>query len=221
MAVQTISLDFWGTLVQANPEFKQVKIDLVHNHFHAALDPVDITATQRVVKRHYDNLVEAWGIQPTQATLFSDWFHKLGLEPERYSFNHLQRFIDSYQAAAYILPAVPYDELITGNLQALARDFKLILISNTLFVSGATIRAWLHALGWAEYFDQLIFSDEAGLAKPNPRIFGLAHRRIDTHIGDNPRTDAFGARQAGIAFIGVNGAYHHTLTDAYNRLKNG
>lgn len=221
MAVQTISLDFWGTLVQANPEFKLVKIKLIQECFHPNLDPVQVAATQRAVKLHYDNLVEAWGIQPTQATLFSDWLHRLGLEPGKYSFSQLSRFIDSYQAAAYQLPAIPYDESITSNLRALARDFNLVLVSNTLFVSGATIRAWLYALGWSTYFDQMIFSDEAGLSKPNPRIFSLAHHRIDTHIGDNPRTDAFGARQAGIAFIGVNGSYHHTLTDAYNRLKNG
>nr|GFA20815.1 hypothetical protein [Tanacetum cinerariifolium] len=160
MAVQTISLDFWGTLVQANPDFKLAKIKLIQEHFHVGLDPEVVTEKQRIVKRYYDNLVEAWGIQPTQATLFGDWFHQLELKPEKYSFNHLLRFVESYQAMAYRFPAVPYDEAITGNLRALARDFRLVLISNTLFISGATIRAWLYALGWSEYFDQVIFSDE-------------------------------------------------------------
>lgn len=221
MAVQTISLDFWGTLVRANPAFAARKITLLHEHFHTGLDPGQIVATQRLVKQHYDTLVEAWGIQPTQATLFADWLYRLGLSPEKYAFSQLVRFMDHYQAAACHLPAVPYDEYTTESVRLLAQSFRLILISNTLFVAGTTIRAWLRVMGWTPYFDQVIFSDEVGLSKPNPRIFSLAHHPIDIHIGDNPRTDAFGARQAGLAFIGVNGSYHYTLTDAYNRLKNG
>ncbi|MFD2719954.1 HAD family hydrolase [Hymenobacter monticola] len=221
MAVQTISLDLWGTLVRANTDFKQAKINLVQEHFHSGLDPEKILDTQRAVKLHYDHLVEAWGVQPTQATLYSDWLCRLELVPEKYPFGHLAQFIDKYQAAAYKFPALPYDTNTTENLRLLARDFKLVLISNTLFVSGITLRAWLQSLGWMDFFDQLIFSDEVSLAKPDPRIFSLAHHRPDTHIGDNPRTDAFGARQAGVAFIGVHGPYEHTLTDAYNRLKNG
>ena len=221
MAVQTISLDFWGTLVRANPDFKQAKISLVQEHFQSGLEPERIAETQRAVKLHYDHLVEAWGVQPTQATLYGDWLCRLELIPEKYPFGHLAQFIDKYQAVAYQFPAVPYDENTTENLRALARDFKLVLISNTLFVSGITLRAWLQKLGWMDFFDQMIFSDEVALAKPDPRIFSLSHRHIDVHIGDNPRTDAFGAQQARIAFIGVHGPYHHTLTDAYNRLKTG
>lgn len=218
MPSKTISLDFWGTLVRANPTFHQAKIGLIHKYFHAGLDPNEIVQAQKFVKLHYDRLVEAWGVQPTQFTLFADWFSRLELMPENCLPDLLRHFLPEYQATACQLPALPYDDQTNHCLQNLAARFPLVLISNTLFISGATIRVWLATLGWADYFTQTIFSDEAGLAKPDGRIFALSKYPIHTHIGDNPRTDAFGAQQAGLSFIGINGPYAHSLTDAYQTL---
>ena len=218
MPLTTISLDFWGTLVRANPAFQRAKVGLVHQYFHAGLDPHEVAQTQKAVKLHYDCLVEAWGIQPNQSMLFADWLNQLGITPEKHPPGLLARFMADYQATASQLPAQPYDDHTNAILQDLAARFRLVLISNTLFVSGATIRGWLAALGWSDYFAQVIFSDEADFAKPDARIFALSNHPIHTHIGDNPRTDAFGAQKAGLSFIGINGPYHHTLSDAYRIL---
>jgi len=61
-------------------------------------------------------------------------------------------------------------------------------------------------------FDSLVFSDEAGRAKPHREVFERAARSLSAdpremvHIGDLERTDIIGAKQAGyhaIRFTGI------------------
>jgi 5'-nucleotidase len=54
------------------------------------------------------------------------------------------------------------------------------------------------------YFSVLIFSDEFGRSKPNDSLFNFAAKELGVsqkelvHIGDNERTDVFGAINAGM-----------------------
>ena len=66
--------------------------------------------------------------------------------------------------------------------------------------------------GLLDMFDSLIFSDEAGRAKPHLEVFKRAARLLSAepaaivHVGDLERTDIVGAKQAGyraIRFTGV------------------
>lgn len=58
-----------------------------------------------------------------------------------------------------------------------------------------------------EYFDLMIFSEEIGIRKPDRRIFHLAARRLGVqpseivHVGDNLKTDVWGAKTAGLKAI--------------------
>lgn len=83
------------------------------------------------------------------------------------------------------------------------------LLSNTAFVKGRTLRKALPGLGLDGWFDFALYSDEAGMSKPNPALFRLM---LDTvavnrggidpadvlHVGDNPVADIAGASAAGI-----------------------
>lgn len=63
----------------------------------------------------------------------------------------------------------------------------------------------LEALGLASYFETIVTSAEAGVAKPDPAIFRLALERLRVdparalHVGDEP-LDEEGARAAGMRF---------------------
>ena len=64
--------------------------------------------------------------------------------------------------------------------------------------------------GIASYFDTLVLSDDIGINKPDPRIFGYALERAGVSaaesvlIGDNPLTDVAGALGAGWSAVWFN-----------------
>ena len=85
---------------------------------------------------------------------------------------------------------------------------KLIgLICNTGRTPGFGIRRFLEKESVAEYFDLMLFSDEVGIRKPNPRIFQIAAKKLKAkpyevvHVGDNLKSDVWGAKKAGLKAI--------------------
>ena len=85
------------------------------------------------------------------------------------------------------------------------RNRKVGLISNTGKTPGYVLRILLRELNVIQYFDDLVFSDEAGIMKPDPMIFDLALRRLGApkketiFIGDLQGADFEGARTAGLS----------------------
>ncbi len=76
------------------------------------------------------------------------------------------------------------------------------LICNTGLTPGFGLRRFLEKKRIAQYFEFMIFSDEIGVRKPDPRIFHMAAGsfRLDprqvVHIGDNLKSDIWGANNA-------------------------
>jgi putative hydrolase of the HAD superfamily len=109
---------------------------------------------------------------------------------------------------AYVSPILevpPYLNPDTRKvLSTLKKRGKLIgLICNTGLTPGSALRDFLAGEGVAKYFDLMIFSDEVGVRKPDPRMFHLVAKRSGVkpcevvHIGDNLRIDVWGAKNAG------------------------
>jgi len=84
---------------------------------------------------------------------------------------------------------------------------KLGLISDTGLTPGRILRGFLERDGLRPYFSSLIFSDETGFPKPDPRMFHRALAPLGVpaaeaaHVGDTPRTDIAGARGVGMLAI--------------------
>jgi len=94
-----------------------------------------------------------------------------------------------------------YDDALPA-LEQLHGRFRLFAISNG--------NADLAAIGLARYFERSLAAREAGMLKPDPRIFamlleraGLAPRHA-VHVGDDPEADVEGARRAGVAPVWLN-----------------
>ncbi len=88
-------------------------------------------------------------------------------------------------------------------IRALKPTKKLAMISNGV---GVLQRGRLEAAGLAGVFDPLLVSDEAGIAKPDRRIFEMALARLAApahrvlFVGDSLTDDLVGSKDAGLAF---------------------
>jgi putative hydrolase of the HAD superfamily len=92
---------------------------------------------------------------------------------------------------------------------------KIGLICNTGMTPGFELRKFLSQSAVSEYFDTMIFSDEVGIRKPDPEIFHLAAHKLRVrpreavHIGDNLKSDVWGAKNAGFRAIYLSGTEGH------------
>jgi putative hydrolase of the HAD superfamily len=115
-------------------------------------------------------------------------------------------------SSAYVSPffkVTPYlNPDASKVLQWLEDRNKLIgLMCNTGLTPGFGLRRFLAREDLAEYFDLMLFSDEVGIRKPNPKMFQIATQRLKVkpyeivHIGDNLKSDVWGAKNAGFKAI--------------------
>jgi putative hydrolase of the HAD superfamily len=94
-----------------------------------------------------------------------------------------------------------YDDVLPA-LERLHGRFRLFAISNG--------NADLAAIGLARFFEHAVAARDAGVLKPDPRIFALLLQRAGVaaeralHAGDDVLADVEGARRAGIIPVWVN-----------------
>jgi FMN hydrolase / 5-amino-6-(5-phospho-D-ribitylamino)uracil phosphatase len=91
---------------------------------------------------------------------------------------------------------------VLPTLQTLAGRFRLFALSNG--------NADLGRVGLGHYFEAALAARDAGMLKPDPRIFELLLERAGLrrdevlHVGDDPEADVEGARAAGVAPVWLN-----------------
>ena len=96
-------------------------------------------------------------------------------------------------------------------LSSLARRYRLGIISDVGFSPGRVLKQVLADNDLLDFFDSLVFSDEAGRAKPHIEVFERTSRSLSAepgamvHVGDLERTDIMGAKQAGFRAIRFTG----------------
>jgi putative hydrolase of the HAD superfamily len=89
-----------------------------------------------------------------------------------------------------------------------AQGIKLGIITNGSIYSQ---NAKIDAVGIRHYFDTIIISDEVGFKKPDPQIFRLALKNLNTtaekswFVGDHPTNDIKGALDAGLHAVWLSG----------------
>jgi putative hydrolase of the HAD superfamily len=96
---------------------------------------------------------------------------------------------------------VLYDDVVPA-FDWLAGRYRLFAISNG--------NADLASIGLAHYFERSLAAREAGMLKPDPRIFTMLLEAAGVaaaaalHVGDDPEADVAGARRAGVRPVWVN-----------------
>ncbi|QKJ30617.1 HAD family hydrolase [Mucilaginibacter mali] len=211
------SFDLWLTLIRSNPQFKQQRARIFHERFNWLNKPlVEVERAFRQVDLMVNGINETTGknidademylmvislINDNQADLHNIDIEALYQQMEDLVLEHMPLIY--CDRTTEVLAYLKDNPACTANL-----------LSNTGFIKGVTLRKVLHHLGIGRYFDFQLYSDEAGLSKPNPAFFQLmidramALKQISLneiiHIGDNPRADVRGADMVGIGSMLVN-----------------
>ena len=142
------------------------------------------------------------GIDEARLARFRELFAEAGVEPSD----------DQVAAAAtaYRLNYIAARRPVPGALpllEALKPRVKIGIVSNNLWREQ---QDKVDACGFGPYVDALVVSEEAGVAKPDPRIFAIALERLGSEaaeavmIGDSWVNDIAGAAAAGVRSIWFN-----------------
>jgi putative hydrolase of the HAD superfamily len=102
-----------------------------------------------------------------------------------------------------------FDDVLPCLTRLRANGLRIAAVTNA---SGNHQRTKLEDLGLSPYIDHVAIAGEVGAAKPDPLIFHSACAAVDCepheamHVGDRLRTDAVGARNAGLQAVWLNRA---------------
>lgn len=199
--MKTIGIDLWGTLIKANPKFKERKQDLFEKyHIINGQEVMDD------IKSDLNKIIEYSGWQPEDELIITLLSSRLSKEK-----NTIENFIDDYQKLSELYSPVLIQD-VEWFLNSLKNNYELHIVSNTMFIKGKSLAVILNNLGILDLFKTMSFSDQMGYSKPNHRINPIS---FDYFIGDNPITDGIYADKSESKFIQIH-TNNKTLKDAYN-----
>lgn len=195
--INLICFDFWNTLYKNAPNSlrKEYIYNLIYDAFNKKFLISEITDCLNCFEntfndnKQYSNLDRISFIEKTFQSYLSNEF-KIELS------NRISDAIIKY-------PPI-LDTEAKFFLEFLkARKYIIVLVSDTNYSYGKSLRHILKNDGILEYFDFLIFSDETNLRKPNPKIFQFICKKFNVSpnqclfIGDSEKKDIIGPKDQG------------------------
>jgi putative hydrolase of the HAD superfamily len=217
---QHYSFDLWLTLIKSNPEFKIQRTKIFHRDFNPSNKSIDEVAR---IFRQVDLMCNAVN-ENTGKNIDSDEMYLMVISlinDNRLNIKDIDtgKLYKDMETLLFNYLPVPYSPVTIEVLDHLKNKSggTFSLISNTGFIKGLTLKKVLTELKIDQYFDFQLYSDEAGMSKPNPAFFELMLQNIKRvnhpkqinlnniiHVGDNPVTDVEGANAAGIKSMLIN-----------------
>ena len=207
LPVEAVTFDVGGTLL-ADPrreERRQESRALKHwLKAHGLRDKEDRRRVLAVAARSWSvSELEAATVAERVADSIVMSLQLPGVESERQTLQQL--LTDIYQDGPYY--AAPGARGVLRRLKS--RRIALGIVSNRGARSGRLMTRQLEAHGLLEFFDReaVIWSDEAGASKPDPRIYLACLRALGVpaeraaHVGDVKAKDVAGARDLGLTTI--------------------
>jgi putative hydrolase of the HAD superfamily len=212
MTLKALTFDFWGTLYQ-NTDARAERLRLLGD----TLEGHGYRQTREKLDAAYSHARSVWGQvwrEEQHSIPIERWLDELlghlDAQLPEYAEEALGRAMEEvYLRGDEPRPVCGVAEVVP----MLAQRFRLGLISDTGLTPGRVLRQVMDRDGLLSHFDVLTFSDELGMAKPQPGPFLHTLRQLDAipekaaHIGDLPETDLRGAREVGmktILFLGVS-----------------
>lgn len=214
VAPKAILLDFGGVLVDIAPRRGGTRevAEEVHRLVQRAGVPLGLDRVERDVRagwKAYGDWRSAEGrrARPREMTHRELWEELVAADwPERARAvvaDNASDLCERLDVATKDRPPKP-DALET--LRAIAdRGIACAIVSNALAGSGS--RRLVRGYGFEPYLAAQVYSNEAGIRKPNPEIFRLAARALGVelaecwYVGDQIDRDVLGGRRAGIGRV--------------------
>jgi putative hydrolase of the HAD superfamily len=114
---------------------------------------------------------------------------------------------------------VLFENLVLGDRVKETLEWLRLRVKLGLITSGPSEfqRAKISTLGIGEFFDSITISGEVGLQKPDPELFRMALRSINTdpdmalYAGDRPKFDMEGSHAVGMTSVLVEKDYAYAL----------
>ena len=192
MAIKLIFFDFWGTLVE-NGVFpspvKQVKWilrlkDMPFPEYIVKFEEVFMTKKFKDLREGFEEVAKAFDINA----------------PE-FIFENL---IGMWNKNTIL--SKPFEDTIAA-LEDLKKDYKIVLISNTI---GFSVNSVLDKYDMRKYFDEVALSCDSGYLKSNNKLFEDILKKLKVKkneavmVGDSIESDVKSAENAGINAILVD-----------------
>ena len=222
------SFDLWDTLIRVNPEFGTKMCEYFHvnwNPNNKTLEEVSTIISMVEQMCHSNNKLTGHSLSSDQMFAFVlGGLNNIGGKPL------LTKVYTDIEQLFFQYPPLIYDENTESTLEILKSVPRttMSILTNTGFVTGKILRAYLQKIGWDRFFDNPhvlnkhktrseIYSGDMNLCKPNKTLFlmmsddafnfakpeAINNEEI-IHVGNNPETDIMGATAAGIDSLLVN-----------------
>jgi putative hydrolase of the HAD superfamily len=199
-----ISLDFWGTLVFSNNNFREERAKFLSSRLNKNKEQIN-TAFKEIGEK-YNSFQEKGTNNTSPIALFNQVLDFLDIDNKIINVTNLyESVLDIFMTNS---PKIN-TKLKTMIDTSLANGKTTSILSNTAFIPGIVITEFLDDNFGVNYFSFKIFSDEVKIAKPNMEVYSLTYENtkliypsgIDknqiVHIGDNYENDVLGARKFG------------------------
>jgi HAD superfamily hydrolase (TIGR01549 family) len=211
--IDTITFDLWNTLISNTPQdalrFQDARSEGIIEAFLTHGIKMEKEKVEKALDLTFKRCWDFWERNidfdsEDQIKMLMEFLPDFDGTP---CSDLLKRIERAYTKA--VLQSPP--DLIEGSFEILGflknRKHKLGLICNTGRSPGVVLRKLLAHYQISEYFDDLTFSNELKIRKPDPQIFLFTLERLKSkpshsiHVGDELKTDVKGSKSAGMIAV--------------------
>ncbi len=229
MAIEAVTFDFWDTLaIDDSDEPKraarglaskaEARRELFARHIEQRYPEIGREEAGAAYGWANERFRDEWQNQhrtPGVTARIVYAYERLGLGPQPGEYGAFQREVEGLVREIEEMEVRIPPEFAPGAheaIPALAREYRLGIISDTIHTHGRGIRFLLERQGLLPYFSYCLFSDEVRASKPANRLFLQAVDGLKAapwaiaHVGDRESNDVAGPQAVGmraVLFTGI------------------